>query len=674
MTRLKDVRNDYHGVTTLTSDIDNSETNIALLAFKVATGDSLTKFEMVDQVIDEYIDSSGIDTGNSTNELVETGYVRGETIVGSTPTGGTVTTYGSTVVNTFLASGNFTTPSLGLVDVLVVAGGGGGGDHGGAGGGAGGVRQLTGITANVGANAIVVGSGGPPNQASGSNGGTSSALGQVCTGGGGGGRWDQSGIAGGSGGGGGGNASGGGYPGGSGNAGGYSPSEGNGGGPGAHSPGNHASGGGGGGAGAGGSSASGAQGGHAGDGVQNNYRTGSNIYYGGGGGGGAFYSSGGGNGGQGGGGHGYDTLTAGDPNTGGGGGGGYHYGGSGAVGGSGIVVIKYADDTFLQSSAGDLTLVSTATTAQTEPVTGDVVMLLEDGSGTASLNTDIKAHVSRDDGTTWTETTLTNEGSWGTNKHILVARDVDISSQPSGTSMRYKIETFGQAGSDAHTVTAAGGAVTSTTQQKYGTASMYTSGNSDYLSIPNSDEFNFGNGNFTIEAWIYHTGTSSYQTIATCTNTAHSTYWQFRYFGGSGNFDFWVTGDTNGVTFNPGSQLTVNTWNHLAISRNGSSWYGFLNGTQVGATQTNTFTMTDVDDALEIGGPGWLGQPFIGYIDEFRISNSARYTANFTPTVHTTDANTVLLLHMDGANNGTTFTDDDYVKETRIHATSLAWK
>ena len=64
----------------------------------------------------------------------------------------------------------------------------------------------------------------------------------------------------------------------------------------------------------------------------------------------------------------------------------------------------------------------------------------------------------------------------------------------------------------------------------------------------------------------------------------------------------------------------------------------------------------------------------MNFIDEFRISNSARYTANFTPAVHTTDANTVLLLHMDGANSGTTFTDEDYVKETRIHATSLAWK
>ena len=68
MAELKDVRNDYHGVTTLTSDIDNTETNIALLAFKVAAGDSLTKFEMVDQIIDDYVDDSGIDTTTSLQE------------------------------------------------------------------------------------------------------------------------------------------------------------------------------------------------------------------------------------------------------------------------------------------------------------------------------------------------------------------------------------------------------------------------------------------------------------------------------------------------------------------------------------------------------------------------------------------------------------------------------
>lgn len=687
MAELKDVRNDYHGVTNISSDIDNTETNIALLAFKVATGDSLTKFDMVDQVIDEYIDSSGIDTINSTNELLETGYVRGETIVGSTPTGGIVTTYGSTVVNTFLASGDFTTPSLGLVDVLVVAGGGGGGNHGGAGGGAGGVRQLTGIQAN-GVNAIVVGAGGPANQGGGTGGkgGTSSALGQVVTGGGYGGNWDTAGGAGGSGGGGGGNAGGGGRSGGSGNQGGYSPSEGNGGGPGAHSPGTSASGGGGGGAGGGGSGASGAQGGPAGNGVQNDYRTGSNIYYGGGGGGGAFYSSGGGSGGLGGGGHGYDTLTAGDPNTGGGGGGGYHYGGSGAVGGSGIVVIKYADDTFLQSAEGDLVLVSTATTAETtDPTTGDIVMLIEDNLGTATYGStpgtgdDLRAYVSRDDGTTWAEGTITNEGTWGTDKKILVARDIDISSQPSGQSMRYRLETYNQTPAGTiKTCTANGNVHTDTTIKKFGTASAQFDGTGDYISIPDSDDWSFGGSDFTIDMWIRPASMGNFIIIG---QREAAFGWEILMSGS--NIHFWTPSGNFGQ--DPAMSIgdITDTWTHIAIVRSGATLRMFKNGERLvmvndATTGTGGTTMADVTSVVSIGArTGGTYYPFEGYIDEIRVSHAAHYTSNFTPSTapYTPDSYYKLLMHMDGADSGTTFTDDYWTgKGTNIHATSLAWK
>ena len=50
-------------------------------------------------------------------------------------------------------------------------------------------------------------------------------------------------------------------------------------------------------------------------------------------------------------------------------------------------------------------------------------------------------------------------------------------------------------------------------------------------------------------------------------------------------------------------------------------------------------------------------------MDEIRISNTARYTANFTaPTqAFVNDANTLLLLHMDGTNNSTVFIDDNGV-------------
>jgi hypothetical protein len=95
----------------------------------------------------------------------------------------------------------------------------------------------------------------------------------------------------------------------------------------------------------------------------------------------------------------------------------------------------------------DLTLQSTATTAETTPTTGDIVMLLEDAAGTATINTDIKAYISRDGGTTWTQGTLTDEGGWGTNKKVLAFHNLDISAQPSGTSMKYKITTHNQSAS-----------------------------------------------------------------------------------------------------------------------------------------------------------------------------------------------------------------------------------
>ena len=48
-----------------------------------------------------------------------------------------------------------------------------------------------------------------------------------------------------------------------------------------------------------------------------------------------------------------------------------------------------------------------------------------------------------------------------------------------------------------------------------------------------------------------------------------------------------------------------------------------------------------------------------GYVDEVRVSDSARYQTNFTaPTeAFTNDINTVLLLHCDGSNDGTSFPD-----------------
>ena len=75
-------------------------------------------------------------------------------------------------------------------------------------------------------------------------------------------------------------------------------------------------------------------------------------------------------------------------------------------------------------------------------------MLIEDGAGTATLNTDIKGFISRDSGSNFTQGTLVDEGTWGAStKRIVAFHNLDISGQPSGTSICYKITTHNQSAS-----------------------------------------------------------------------------------------------------------------------------------------------------------------------------------------------------------------------------------
>ena len=91
----------------------------------------------------------------------------------------------------------------------------------------------------------------------------------------------------------------------------------------------------------------------------------------------------------------------------------------------------------------NMTLVSNAQTAQAAPTLGRIMVLDEASTGTTTINSDVKAYISRDNGTTYSQVTLTDDGEYATGKRML-SGSVDISGQPSGTSMRYKIETLNQ--------------------------------------------------------------------------------------------------------------------------------------------------------------------------------------------------------------------------------------
>jgi hypothetical protein len=450
------------------ADTQRLEYNQAILAFKLAAQNSLAKFSMVDQVIDEYQDATGVDTTASIGELAG-GATTAKYYAGGTSTTPTVTEdadYTGTVGDytwykwTVVGAGTFSIDVTQAVEYLIVGGGGSGGLGNSGGAGAGGylangsaALSLTGgntYTITVGAGGASVTSNGIGNV-----GGNSvlSGTGISTLTAGGGGYGSTYGAAGGNGGSGGG----GGY---NGNAGGTATGVGLGyaGGVGGGSVGPAYGSGGGGGAGAVGEAGGGSKAGDGGIGLQNDI-TGTNTWYAGGGGGAADnltassgnQSTGAHGGTQGGGGKGSSrdssvstTYNDAEPNTGGGGGGAFNPPGTSnsGDGGSGVVVIRKL--TTITTVGGNLTLQSVATTAETAPTKADLVLLIEDASGTATINTDIKAKVSRD-GTAFSGyVTFVDEGDWGTNKRILVARQVDISGITSGTSMKYKIETLNQ--------------------------------------------------------------------------------------------------------------------------------------------------------------------------------------------------------------------------------------
>lgn len=169
--------------------------------------------------------------------------------------------------------------------------------------------------------------------------------------------------------------------------------------------------------------------------------------------------------------------------------------------------------------------------------------------------------------------------------------------------------------------TSQGAPVLSTVAKRFGTASLLLDGNDDYLTRANNSAFDFGTGDFTVEAWLNFNGTGDAGLLAS----------------GSGGFDFSFIGseirlgriNTAWDASVPFAR-SINTWYHVAWCRAGSVLRIFVNGVQIGADISNAIAYNSAT-SVTIGTA--IGQRvFNGYIDELRVTKGiARYTAAFQP-------------------------------------------
>jgi hypothetical protein len=154
------------------------------------------------------------------------------------------------------------------------------------------------------------------------------------------------------------------------------------------------------------------------------------------------------------------------------------------------------------------------------------------------------------------------------------------------------------------------------------------------LSVPDNDAFNFGSGNFTIEAWIFPTATGNFPCIAAqFANTDTNSSFFFGLGNSNRNLEFFLYAPSS-TNITATNAITLNSWNHVAAVRNGNTVTLYVNGSSV-ASASFSSTINNSTVPVTIGYASDASTyPYIGYISNLRIvKGSAVYTSNFTPSI-----------------------------------------
>lgn len=172
-----------------------------------------------------------------------------------------------------------------------------------------------------------------------------------------------------------------------------------------------------------------------------------------------------------------------------------------------------------------------------------------------------------------------------------------------------------------------GTATTSTTLPKFGTASgSFTTG---AISTPDSTDFTFGINDFTIDFWFKTSTTGGISLFGQGNGGTTSSIVMSVSSGGLGATVY--TG-TTGTQINSAVNYCDGVWHHTALVRNGPNIMLFVDGV-LKTTISYLSPISDVSTPFCVGATSSSagGTLYTGNIDEFRISNVARYTSTFTP-------------------------------------------
>jgi len=238
-----------------------------------------------------------------------------------------------------------------------------------------------------------------------------------------------------------------------------------------------------------------------------------------------------------------------------------------------------------------------------------------------------------------------------------------ITAQLTGTTGSTGTYTVSVSQTVASTTISSSFAITRNGNTTQGTFTPYGSnwsnyfGTSNYFYFANNAALSFGTGDFCVEAYVYKQGAVAASIIDSRASNSASP-WAF--YINSTNFPYFY----NGSEFTSTIAITLNAWNHVAVTRSSGTLKIFVNGVQ-GYSATVTANLDRSSGNQTIGASVTGGDNYFdGYISNFRIvKGSAVYTSAFTPstTPLTAITNTSLLTcqsnrFVDNSSNAFTFT------------------
>ena len=158
-------------------------------------------------------------------------------------------------------------------------------------------------------------------------------------------------------------------------------------------------------------------------------------------------------------------------------------------------------------------------------------------------------------------------------------------------------------------------------------------GTSDYVSTVYNTAYNLSN--LTVEAWVYLTATGNrYVATKYIHASAYGGYWLMTGYNGTSNIAFGLgQGSGNWDVASSATNISLNTWTHIAGTYDGTTIKVFINGVQAGS-KAYSGGINNTPDGFLIGKRSDVSSYFKGKIDEVRVWNTAKDATALTANMN----------------------------------------